>query len=293
MDSISGSPSRVPPGGGAQRASYLDAILPDVRRRLAERKVLVSQAELARTRRAVHRASFTQALRNPGVSVIAEVKRASPSKGAIRPDLDVATLVTAYQAGGAAALSVLTEEDHFRGSLADLQTAAAVTRLPLLRKDFIVDPYQVHEARAFGASAVLLIAAVLDDRDLRNLTALAADLGLDVLLEVHDAGEMARALAVDGAVIGINNRDLRTFEVSLDTSLRLAESVPRGRLLVSESGITDRADLERLAAVGVDAVLVGESLLRAADVVGAVSTLSRPVSAAIRCSGDDKRTEEV
>jgi indole-3-glycerol phosphate synthase len=283
----------MPPGSAGQRASYLDAILPDVRRRLAERKVLVSQAELARTRPTVRRASFMQALHSPGVSVIAEVKRASPSRGGIRPDLDVASLVTAYQAGGAAAVSVLTEEDHFRGSLADLRTAAAVTRLPLLRKDFIVDPYQVHEARAFGASAILLIAALLDDRDLRSLAALAEDLGLDVLLEVHDAGEMARALAVDGTVIGINNRDLRTFEVSLDTSLRLAEAVPRGRLLVSESGIRNRADLETLAAVGVDAVLVGESLLREDDVVGAVSTLSRPVSAAIRRSGDEKRTEEV
>ncbi len=272
--------------------SYLDAIVPDVRRRLEERRARVPLGGLQRAGGAAARPSFADALRGPGVSVIAEVKRYSPSKGPIRPDLDVASLVAAYEGGGAAAMSVLTESDHFHGSLEDLKTAAAGTRLPLLRKDFIVDPYQVHEARTFGASAVLLIAALLDDRTLRDLAALAADLGLDVLLEVHDASEMARALAVDGVMVGINNRDLRTFEVTLETSLRLAELVPPGRLLVSESGVKSRADVETLASVGVDAVLVGECLLREEAVASAVSALTQPVTVTAGRPGDQARTKE-
>ena len=256
--------------------SYLEAILPDVRRRLEERKARVSGAELGRITPLPARRSFTGALRAPGVSIIAEVKRRSPSKGPIRPDLLVAPLVAAYQAGGAAAISVLTESDHFGGSLDDLGAAASSTSLPLLRKDFVIDPYQIHEARAHGASAVLLIAALLDDHEVRLLSDLATQLGLDVLLEVHDVTEMARALDLGAALIGINNRDLRTFEVSLETSLRLAELVPAGALLVSESGIERRADVERLAAAGVDAVLVGESLLRQEAVGQAVSLLARP-----------------
>jgi indole-3-glycerol phosphate synthase len=220
------------------------------------------------------------------------VKRFSPSKGPIRPDLDVATLAAAYEAGGAAAISVLTEGDHFGGSLEDLRTAARSTALPLLRKDFIVEPYQVHEARAFGASAVLLIAALLDDRDLRDLAALARDLGMDVLLEVHDASEMARALEVEGVVIGINNRDLRTFEVSLQTSLRLAGLVPAERLLVAESGIKDRADVEELASAGVDAALVGESLVRQGEAAAAVSALAHPPCEVARRSDDTASIEE-
>jgi indole-3-glycerol phosphate synthase len=206
--------------------------------------------------------------------VIAEIKRLSPSKGPIRPDLDVGSIAAAYEAGGAVAVSVVTERDHFGGSLADLRHAALHTTLPLLRKDFIIDPYQLHEARAHGASAVLLIAAVLDERALQSLAALAADLGLDVLLEVHDGRELEQALGVRGAVIGINNRDLRTFEVSIETSLRLARLVPADRLLVSESGIKDRVDVETLAAAGIDAVLVGESLLRQEAVAVTVSSLA-------------------
>ncbi len=159
------------------------------------------------------------------------MKRASPSKGPIRPDLEVGSIVKAYEAAGARAVSVLTEQDHFGGSLDDLRAAAASTGLPLLRKDFIVDAYQVHEARVFGASAVLLIAALLDDAELLDLAGLANHLGLDVLLEVHDATEMTRALAVDGAIIGVNNRDLRTFAVSLETTERLAGSGPSGEVV--------------------------------------------------------------
>jgi indole-3-glycerol phosphate synthase len=224
--------------------------------------------------------------------VIAEVKRFSPSKGPIRPDLDVARLVGAYEAGGAAAVSVLTEADHFGGSLADLEDAAHHTRLPLLRKDFVLDPYQLFEARVCGASAVLLIAAILDERTLRALSTLAQDLGLDVLLEVHDGIELTRALDVGAAIVGINNRDLRTFEVSLDTSLRLAGLVPHGTVLVAESGIADRSDVERLAAAGIDAVLVGESLLRQAEVAVAVSALARPAAVVARRSGEQARSRE-
>jgi indole-3-glycerol phosphate synthase len=272
--------------------SYLDVIVPDVRRRLAARQARTPLADLKQAGGPEARASFGAALRGSGVSVIAEVKRFSPSKGPIRPDLDVAALVAAYEAGGAAAVSVLTEGDHFRGSLDDLQTAAGRTALPLLRKDFIVDPYQVYEARAFGASAVLLIAALLDDRELREIAALAQDLGLDVLLEVHDVSEMARALEVEAVVIGINNRDLRTFEVSLQTSLRLAGLAPPDRLLVAESGIKDRADVEELASAGVDAVLVGESLLRQGEAAAAVSALVEPPVKVARRSEETAQKQE-
>jgi len=273
--------------------SYLDVIVPDVRRRLAERQARTPLAELKTAGERRERASFAGALRGPGLSVIAEVKRFSPSKGPIRPDLDAGALAAAYETGGAAAISVLTEGDHFRGSLDDLQTAAGCTTLPLLRKDFIVDPYQVYEAGAYGASAVLLIAALLDDRDLRDLAALARDLRLDVLLEVHDASEMARALFVEDAVIGINNRDLRTFEVSLQTSLKLAGLVPPGRLLVAESGIKDRADVEELASAGVDAVLVGESLLRQGEAAAALSALVDPPVEVARRSDETAQAQEV
>ena len=244
---------------------YLRLIAPAVLRRLAERRARVPLAELQAALQARRpmpaRPSFATAVSSPGISLIAEVKRASPSKGSLRPDLDVGELVAAYQAGGARAVSVLTEEDYFHGSLEDLCVAAEHTDLPLLRKDLFLDEYQLYEARAWGASAVLLIAALLDDRRLGHLAELAEELGLDVLLEVHDAGEMERALRVGRAIIGINNRDLRTFQVSLRTTERLSGLVPAGRLVVSESGIRTREDVTRLAAAGVDAVLVGESLL--------------------------------
>ncbi len=280
--------------------SYLDVIVPDVKRRLAERKLHTPLPDVKAAATATPapgspggRASFVEALRASGVSVIAEVKRYSPSKGAIRPDLDVATLAAAYEAGGAAAVSVLTEESHFGGSLDDLRAAARATRLPLLRKDFIGDPYQVYEARLHGASAVLLIAALLDDRTLGEMASLARDLGLDVLLEVHDGDEMARALSIEDAIIGINNRDLHTFDVSLETTLRLAGLVPPARVLIAESGIKDRADVATLAASGVDAVLVGESLLRQGRADEAVETLTRPPCPVARRSGDDVRPGEV
>jgi indole-3-glycerol phosphate synthase len=257
--------------------TYLDRIVPAVRRRLEERKSRLPQAGLEAMAGPGTRPSFAAALGAPGVSLIAEVKRASPSKGPIRPDLDVKAVVSAYEAADARAVSVLTEEDYFLGGLDDLRTAAAHTGLPLLRKDFIVDAYQIHEARVFGASAVLLIAALLDDDGLHELAELAIDLGLDVLLEVHDAAETARALAVDGAIIGVNNRDLRTFAVTLETTARLAGLVPAERLLVSESGIRDHDDVERLASHGVSGVLVGEGILMHADVKTAIHALMEPL----------------
>jgi indole-3-glycerol phosphate synthase len=273
-------------------STYLDRIVPDVRRRLEQRKAALPEAALARMAGGGLRPSFAAALGGSGVSLVAEVKRLSPSKGPIRPELDVGWLVDRYEQAGAAAISVLTEEDHFGGSLRDLRQAAAGTSLPLLRKDFVVDPYQVYEARVFGASAVLLIASLLDEEALHRLSGLAFDLGMDVLLEVHDAEEMARALGVRGAVVGINNRDLRTFAVELETSASLAAVAPPGTLLVAESGIGVRADVERLAACGVDAVLVGESLLRAPDPGAAAHALVCPPVAVGRRAGAKKGQEE-
>lgn len=257
-------------------ATYLDRVVPDVARRIEERKRVLPEAALAGMAGPGGRPSFAAALRGPEVSLIAEVKRHSPSKGPIRSDLEVGRVVGAYEAAGASAISVLTEEDHFRGSLRDLEEAGANTSLPLLRKDFILDGYQVREARAFGASAILLIASLLDDGQIDRLAGLAFELGLDVLLEVHDAAELVRALQVPGAILGINNRDLRTFAVTLETSIALAAAVPAGRLVVAESGIGGRADVERLAACGVDAVLVGESLLRHPDPGTAAGALVHP-----------------
>jgi indole-3-glycerol phosphate synthase/phosphoribosylanthranilate isomerase len=209
---------------------------------------------------------LTAALQEPGVSLIAEVKRASPSKGLLRGGLDAATLAREYEAGGSSAISVLTDERYFRGSLDDLRAVRGSVRLPLLRKDFILDAYQVYESRAAGADAVLLIVAALNDGELRTLHDLIRDLGMAALVEVHDAIELTRALRIEPQVIGVNNRDLHTFHVDLETSARLRPLVPPGVLLVAESGIHTRADVERLAATGVDAMLVGESLVCAPDV---------------------------
>ncbi len=198
-------------------------------------------------------------------AVIAEIKKASPSQGVIRPRFDPPAIARSYEAAGATCLSVLTDEPYFQGADAYLQQARAACALPVLRKDFVIDPWQVYEARVLGADAVLLIAAALDDGLLRELLDLAESLGLDALIEVHDENELERALATPGPLIGINNRDLRTFAVSLDTSLRLREGVPEGRLLVAESGIRTPEDVARLRGAGIHAFLVGESFMRAPD----------------------------
>lgn len=209
-------------------------------------------------------------------AVIAEIKKASPSKGVLRADFRPAEIAASYARHGAACLSVLTDAEFFQGSEAYLQEARAACALPVLRKDFIVDPYQVYAARVMGADCILLIAAALADTQLQELNALAQTLGMDVLIEVHDASELARALAVPGRLIGINNRNLRTFEMRLETTLELLDAIPDERLLVTESGILERADAERMRAHGVHAFLVGEAFMRAPDPGAALARLFSP-----------------
>lgn len=218
---------------------------------------------------------FARALSGGGeVALIAECKRRSPGAGEIRPDLDPAALVAAYQAAGARALSVLTDELYFGGSLDDLGAARRATTIPVLRKDFTLDPLHVVEARSAGADAILLIVRVLADEELGLLLRLAGELGMAALVEAHDAEEVARALGAGARILGVNNRDLSTFRTDLDTTLRLLDGIPRDVVVVSESGIGTRADVERLAAAGVDAVLVGETLLRASDPGSAAAELA-------------------
>jgi indole-3-glycerol phosphate synthase len=209
--------------------------------------------------------SFREALarkQGGGINVIAEVKRSSPSRGPIRLDLALEELVRAYERGGACAVSVLTEPEYFGGSLDDLSRACSATTLPVLRKDFILDPYQLLEARAAGAGAVLLIAYLLKDGELTRLLSQTQELGLEALVEVHDEDELETALQADAGIIGINNRDLKTLEVDLETTLRLAPMVPDTKVLVSESGYTRAEQTAGLTDLGVDAVLVGEFLVR-------------------------------
>jgi len=198
-------------------------------------------------------------------AVIAEVKKASPSKGVIRADFDPEAIARSYEAGGAACLSVLTDHDFFQGSEAYLQDARAACTLPVLRKDFMLDPYQVWEARVMGADCILLIVSALDDARMAELTALAHELGMNVLVEVHDADELARALRLEARLIGINNRSLRTFETTLDTTLGLLDRIPDDRLVVTESGIHTPADVCLMREHGVHAFLVGEAFMRADD----------------------------
>ena len=244
---------------------------------LARKAVEIAERSAQRPLEAVREAAlaqpeargFAQALRAKRAldlpAVIAEVKKASPSKGLIRPDFDPAAIARSYEASGAACLSVLTDIDYFQGSDAYLQQARAACALPVLRKDFTIDEYQVYEARALGADCILLIVGALDDRRMAELTVLALDLGMDVLVEVHDLDELERALQVPAPLLGINNRNLRTFDVSLDTTLALRDAVPGDRILVTESGISTRADVAKMREAGVHAFLVGEALMRQRD----------------------------
>jgi indole-3-glycerol phosphate synthase len=211
--------------------------------------------------------SFSKALarkNGEGIRVIAEIKRMSPSRGPIRPDLVLEEVVREYAAGGASAVSVLTEPFFFGGSLADIARARRASDLPILRKDFVIDPYQLLESAAAGAAAVLLIAAALDAARLKSLASEARRLGLEPLVEVHDRGELEAALEAEADVIGVNNRDLKTLQVDMATTLELAPLVPEGKVLVSESGYSSRKEVREALACGVDAILVGEALLREA-----------------------------
>ena len=264
-------------------ATYLDEIVA-VHREADEADArplgpLVAQAE---EHAAAHPArDAAAALRAaPGIAVIAEVKRRSPSKGDLAPDLDPASLARQYEAGGAACLSVLTDSRFFGGSADDLRAARAAVGLPVLRKDFTVGPRDVCDARLMGADAVLLIAAVLDDGLLAELVALAGRLGMAALVEVHDAAELDRALAAGATLVGVNQRDLRTFSVDRDLAATLAPSFPPGVIGVAESGIRDAADAARLAAAGYRALLVGESLVTAVDPSAAVAALAGAAVAA-------------
>ena len=245
---------------------------------VARCKEAVPQAELERTvGKAAPTRGFIKAIEQTIASgrfaLIAEIKKASPSKGLIRADFDPPALAQAYQTGGATCLSILTEEPHFQGSDAFLRQARATTSLPCLRKDFMLDPYQVIEARVIGADCVLLIMAALTDDEAKSLASLAKSLDMDVLVEVHDRPELDRALRLDCQLIGINNRNLKTLEVDLATTEMLACDVPADRLLVAESGLHRHSDLLRMAKVGAHCFLVGESLMREADLTSATRRL--------------------
>jgi indole-3-glycerol phosphate synthase len=255
----------------------LGRILAEKKREVASAKVRCGEEELRK--RALWkepRRGFRNALAaRAGHAVIAEIKKASPSRGIIREDFDPASHARQYEAAGATCISVLTDAPFFQGSLEHLGAARAACSLPILRKDFVIDPYQITEARAWGADAVLLIVAALDERSLRSLAAVASRLGLDVLVEVHDENEMRVAIASGANLVGINNRDLRTFHTTLDVTRRLAPLAPAGTLVVAESGIKSGEDVALLRGVGVGAFLIGEYLMASPDPGAALESLLR------------------
>jgi indole-3-glycerol phosphate synthase len=257
------------------------AAVPDILARIVHEKRCALEARLPRRdmlerragERTGERRDFHAAITSRAPAIIAEIKKASPSKGLLLDDFEPAGLARAYESGGAAAISVLTDEPFFQGSLADLESARFAIRLPVLRKDFTLDVFHVIEAAAHGADAILLIAAILSPSELRALRELAARYGMAALVEVHDERELGAALDSGATLVGVNNRNLHTFEVALDTSLRLAERIPAGTLMVSESGIQSRGDIERLRAAGFHAFLVGEHLMKSPDPAQALRSL--------------------
>jgi len=232
--------------------------------------------ELAARAERVQRRDFRAALARKSCAIIAEIKKASPSKGVLSADFDPVRIACEYERGGAAALSVLTDQSFFQGSLTDLECARAAVEIPVLRKDFTLEEYHVLEPAASGADAILLIAAILDERQIRDLRESAARWGMAALVEAHDEDELDRAIAAGADIIGINNRNLTNFQVTLDTSLRLAECMPTGVLRVSESGIHSSADIVRLQAAGYQAFLVGEHLMQAPSPAAALRALGTP-----------------
>jgi indole-3-glycerol phosphate synthase len=241
---------------------------------VAQRKRRCGLADIRRAAGDTARpADFGAAIAGDGLALIAEIKKASPSKGVIREDFDPARIAAEYAQNGAAALSVLTDEAYFQGSDEHLQEARRVAELPALRKDFTVDEYQIYEGRCLGADAILIIVALMDGGQLRDFSGLARELGLSALVEVHTKEELDRALSARVEIVGINNRDLSTFETTLQTTLELAAHIPDGIAIVSESGINTREDIGRLEEAGVDAILVGEALMRERDIGAKVREL--------------------
>jgi indole-3-glycerol phosphate synthase len=252
--------------------------LPDILATIVEQKKLeldVREPDIEeRAERSIaQRRDFLAALTSRQPAVIAEIKKASPSKGVLAAEFDPVAIAHLYEQGGAAALSVLTDEKHFQGSLSDLESARAAVQVPVLRKDFTIDPYHVHQAAAHGADAILLIAAILSERQMRDFRELAERYQMTALVEVHDEDELKPAIASGARVIGVNNRNLHTFKVKLETSLRLAGKIPSGVVRVAESGIHSRADVDQLRAAGYHAFLVGEHLMKSGDPVGALQAL--------------------
>lgn len=256
-------------------SGMLAAIVQDKKTEVAELHSRAAQLEAEAHERKLPPRKFAEALRRRGPAVIAEIKKASPSKGLLQPDFHPAFIAHSYEEGGAACLSVLTDRKYFQGSLHDLEAARAAVSLPVIRKDFTIDRLQIFETAAHGGDAVLLIAAILDVHELTAFRELASSLGLAALVEVHDSEELAKAIDSGAEIIGVNNRNLDTFEVSLDTSLRLSYQMPTGVIRVSESGIYSRADIELLSGAGFHAFLIGESLMKSQDPVASLKSLLR------------------
>jgi indole-3-glycerol phosphate synthase len=263
---------------GSRSKNILDRIVEARRESVAHRKRVLPDVALkiAVEKKVPPPRDFSAALSRDTINIIAELKKASPSRGVLCQEYAPAVLAAALEQAGAAALSVLTEEDFFSGSLADLKEASRVTKLPILRKDFIVDPWQVWETRASGADAYLLIAAILSDAALRELLALGRSLKMEPLVEIHTREELDRAVAAGAYIIGVNNRDLRDFQVHLETSLTLIEAIPEDCIAVSESGLRSHQDLSRLRRAGFDAFLIGEHLMSASDPAVSMRALIGP-----------------
>ncbi|HXX44321.1 MAG TPA: indole-3-glycerol phosphate synthase TrpC [Candidatus Acidoferrales bacterium] len=266
--------------GNSHDRNILDRIVEARRESIAHRKRVLPEVALKiATQKVDPPRDFAGALSRDGFNIIAELKKASPSRGVIRADYSPASLAQSLEAAGAAALSVLTEEDFFSGSLADLKAARRAVQIPILRKDFIIDPWQVWEARAAGADSFLLITAILTDDLLRELLELGRSLHMEPLVEVHSRDEVDRAIAAGSRIIGVNNRDLRNLDVRLETSLDLIEAIPEGCVTVSESGLRTHDDLVRLRGAGFDAFLIGEHLMKEADPCVPLRELLGPVGA--------------